>query len=101
MEQLDDETVLQMLDYPAYFNLLKKPIPEGRANILNELKSNRLIVRHDIEGWNITNLGSLLFARSFSDFPDRKAFGSRAQTGWKRTGTEPETWGTQLDLKVL
>ena len=75
VEQVNDETVLQMLDYPAYFDLLKKPIPEGRTNILNELKSSRLIIQHDIEGWNITNLGALLFARSFRDFPDleRKA----------------------------
>ncbi len=72
VEQADEKTVLQMLDYPAYFNLLKKPIPDGRANVLNELKSSRLIVRHDIEGWNITNLGALLFAKSLSDFPDLK-----------------------------
>lgn len=95
MEQVHDETVLQMLDYPAYFNLLKKPIPEGRANILNELKSNRLIVQHDIEGWNITNLGPLLFARSFSDFPDleRKAVRVIKYKGTNRMETDRDRTG--------
>lgn len=95
VEQVDDETVLQMLDYPAYFNLLKKPIPEGRANILNELKSNRLIVRHNIEGWNITNLGALLFARSLSDFPGlkRKAVRVIKYKGKNRRETDRDRTG--------
>ena len=95
VEQVDDKTVLQMLDYPAYFNLLKKPIPEGRANILNELKSSRLIAQHDIEGWNITNLGVLLFARSFSDFPDlnRKAARVIKYKGKDRRETDRDRTG--------
>ena len=95
VEQGGDETVLQMLDYASYFNLLKKPIPDGRANILNELESSRLIVQHDIEGWNITNLGALLFARSLSDFPDlkRKAVRVIKYKGKNRRETDRDRTG--------
>lgn len=95
VEQVNDETVLRMLDYPAYFNLLKKPIPDGRANILNELKSSRLIVRNDLEGWNITNLGTLLLARSFNDFPDlkRKAVRVIKYKGKNRMETDRDRTG--------
>ncbi len=32
VEQVNDEDVLLMLDYPKYFDLLDVPLPDGRAN---------------------------------------------------------------------
>ena len=71
-ERIDGKSVLQMLDYPTYFNLLNRTLPDGRANVLNELESNRLIVKSEIYGWDITNLGAVLFARDLNDFPNLK-----------------------------
>jgi len=39
---MDDE-VLKLLDYPAYFDLLKIPLPESRVGILEALENDSLI----------------------------------------------------------
>ena len=71
-ERVNDEGVLLQLDYPAYFNLLNLPLPDGRATILNALRQDELIAPCDAGGWNITNLGALLFAKKIEDFPQLK-----------------------------
>lgn len=71
-ERVDGKFVLEMLDYPTYFSLLNRTLPDGRANILNELESNRLIVQSEINGWDITNLGAILFATELNYFPNLK-----------------------------
>jgi len=65
---VSDSDVLQLLDYPAYFSLLKEPLPENRSGIMNALVSDRLVCSCDAGGWDITNLGALLLARRLSDF---------------------------------
>lgn len=60
--------VLSMLDYPAYFELLKIPLPESRDGILDCLRADELITRDPSGLWNITNLGAVLFAKRLSDF---------------------------------
>lgn len=67
-ERVSDETVLKMLDYPAYFDLLNIPLPESREGVLHALADDELIVAADAGGWNITNLGAILFAKRLSDF---------------------------------
>lgn len=71
-ERVDGGSVLRMLNCSAYFTLLGKAPPDGQANILNELESNRLIVKNDIDGWDITNLGAILFAEKLENFPHLK-----------------------------
>jgi hypothetical protein len=44
-ERVCDEDVLRLLDYPAYFDLLKRPLPESRAGILAALADDKLM-RH-------------------------------------------------------
>ena len=68
VERVPDDEVLQLLDYPAYFELLEQPLPENRGGILNALMSDRLIDRCDAGGWNVTNLGLMLFAKGLGDF---------------------------------
>ena len=63
VERVRDEEVLRLLDYPAYFDLLDHPLPENRAGILDALARDRLIRRSDAGGWNVTNLGLVLFAK--------------------------------------
>ena len=64
VERASDGEVLRLLDYPAYFELVERPLPPGHAGILNALASDGLICRCDAGGWYITNLGSMLFQGS-------------------------------------
>ena len=68
-ERVTDEDVLLKIDYPAYFDLLGMPLPDGRAAILNALEAEGLIAPCDAGGWNIANLGAILLARKLGDFP--------------------------------
>ena len=63
VERVRDDEVLRLLDYPAYFELLKRPLPENRDGILKALASDKLIDLSDAGSWNVTNLGSVLFAK--------------------------------------
>lgn len=67
-EHIRDDEVLQLVDYPAYFHLLKLSLPENRDGILKALADDSLICRCDAGGWNITNLGAILFAQRLEDF---------------------------------
>ena len=71
-EHVAGEDALRLLDYPAYFDLLELPIPDGRAAILDALAKDALILPCEAGDWNITNLGALLFAKKLDDFPDLK-----------------------------
>jgi len=65
---VSSEDVLTRLDYPAYFELIKRPLPETRDGILKALCADELIARDDSGAWNIMNLGAVLFAKQLSDF---------------------------------
>ena len=67
-EHLTDDAVLCRLNYAAYFDLLQRPTPESINAILHELQSDRLIAPCAAGGWNITNLGAILFANRLNDF---------------------------------
>ncbi len=62
------DEVLRMLDYPAYFDLLSLPLPEGRDGILAALEADEFIMKRKKESWDITNLGAVLFAKSLAYF---------------------------------
>ncbi len=68
MERASAEEVLRLLDYPAYFDLLECPLPENRSGILAALEDDKLIVPCEAGGWNIANLGAILFAKRLDDF---------------------------------
>jgi len=68
-EHVSGEEVLKLLDYPAYFDLLELPLPDGRAAILDALVKDELIRSSQAGNWNITNLGALLFAKKLEEFP--------------------------------
>ena len=89
VERVSDEDVLHKLKYPAYFDLLERPLPDGRAAILRAISADKLIARCDAGGWNITNLGAILFARNLNDFPQirRKAMRVIQYSGAGRTET--------------
>ena len=73
-ENVSPEDVLRLLNYPAYFDLVKLPLPENRSGILNALKSEDMIVKSKSDSWDITNFGAILFAKSLSDFSQLELF---------------------------
>lgn len=68
LRHLDAAQVLSLLDHPSYFDLLSLPQPEGREQILSALQEDGLVVRNDAGGWDITNLGAVLFAKNLESF---------------------------------
>jgi ATP-dependent DNA helicase RecG len=68
LQQVDDDGVLKAIDYPSYFELLGRPLPDGKQGILAALEEDDLIHHCDAGGWNITNLGAVLFAKRLNDF---------------------------------
>ena len=67
-EMESGENVLSKLNYQSYFDLLERPIPESDSAILDMLERDELIAPCDAGGWNITNLGAILFANNLDDF---------------------------------
>ncbi len=68
MERVDVDNVLTLLDYPSYFDLLDQPLPSDRNGILGRLQDDRMIVSDQAGGWDITNLGAILFAKNLETF---------------------------------
>ncbi len=67
-EHLLADKVLRLLDYPAYFDLLERPLPTNRDGILAALAEDHLIAACEAGGWNITHLGAILFAKRLDAF---------------------------------
>lgn len=67
-EHLPADDVLRLIDYPAYFDLLEQPLPANADGILEALANDRLIHPCPAGGWDITNLGAILFAKRLADF---------------------------------
>jgi predicted HTH transcriptional regulator len=67
-EHASSDEVLSLLDYPSYFELTGRPLPDHRAGILAALDEDGLIRKSDAGSWNITNLGAMLFAKKLTDF---------------------------------
>jgi predicted HTH transcriptional regulator len=68
LEHADVDTVLSVLDYPAFFELLSQPLPENRELILERLKSEGMIVADTAGKWSITSLGGILLAKDLDSF---------------------------------
>ncbi|MBP3866534.1 MAG: putative DNA binding domain-containing protein [Eggerthellaceae bacterium] len=67
-EDLPEDDVLSLLDYPSYYRALGPPIPTARDKIFADLENEEFIVRNDAGGWGITNLGALMIAVDLTEF---------------------------------
>jgi len=69
-----EDRVLQLIDYPSYFDLMKIPLPDNRSLIFEKLIQEKLIITNG-KNYDITNLGAILFARELDAFEtlNRKA----------------------------
>lgn len=96
-ERIAEDRVLALLDYPAYFDLLQRPLPENRGGILEALAADALIRPDDAGGWSITNLGAILFAKRLEDFRSlrRKAVRVIQYRGTNRLETLRERIGAK------
>lgn len=68
IERLSGDEVLRLLDYPSYFDMLRLPLPNGAEKILQQLAEDRMIGTNIAGGWDITNLGAILFAKNLNQF---------------------------------
>lgn len=64
---IDADEVLRLLDYPRYFEMTGQPLPANKDGILAKLAADNL-AKHGLQGWAVTHLGALLFARNLGDF---------------------------------
>ena len=96
-ERLKAEKVLSLLDYPTYFNLLELPLPANRDGIIQALYEDGLIKACPAGGWDITNLGAILFSKQLTDFPglSRKVVRVIQYHGAGRIGTIKEQLGVK------
>lgn len=67
MTGCDSDRVVQLLDTQSYFDLLNLPYPATREAVLERFSGERLIERTS-DGWTISNLGALLFAKKMESF---------------------------------
>lgn len=97
VEHVTARQVLQMLNGPAYFKLLGRPLPKGPKNITEALAADRLIRSCPAGGWDIANLGALLLAKNLEDFPGlrRKAMRVIRYRDTRRTDASEEKVITQ------
>lgn len=69
-----DQQAVEVLDTQSYFELLNRPYPATRSAVIERLVRDR-ILSETARGFDISNLGALLFARRLADFAElgRKA----------------------------
>jgi len=68
LQNVQDIDVLQLIDYPIYFDSLNIPLPESRQRIIQTLELDGIIKSNELGNRDITNLGAVLFAKKLSDF---------------------------------
>lgn len=91
-KDVNSDDVLTTIDYPNYFAMLKAPLPDNRAAILQRLISDKIIVPVVSDHYDITNVGAVLFAKDLKDFDglSRKALRIIIYRGNNRTETVKE-----------
>lgn len=66
-ENLTQNEVLNLLSVETFWRLSDTQYPNSDAQKLDVLRNHHIVVQGH-SGWAITNLGALVFARSYSDF---------------------------------
>lgn len=96
-ERVDAAGVLELLDYPSYFELLTLPLPSNTDAIIEALGRDDLIRPSEAGGWDITNLGAVLLARRLEEFQGlrRKAVRVIQYRGNSRVETIKEQLGVR------
>src|SRR5665213_426952 len=95
MPNVDSDQILNLIDYPAFFQLLKQSLPENRSGILERLVQEKVVVRKAANRFDVTNLGAILFARRLVAFDrlSRKSLRIMIYRGANRVETVREQTG--------
>lgn len=67
-ERLTSEQIVELLDYDSYYRLINSPIPDGHQRIVEGMVPEEIVLPCEAGGWNITNLGAILFALELKQF---------------------------------
>lgn len=65
-DYLSAAEVIQFLSAESYFDLMKTPYPSTQEVVIQKLLDEKLIIKS--QGYAITNLGALLFAKNLNEF---------------------------------
>lgn len=92
---ISSDDVLSLLDYPNYFRLMKQPLPDNRAAILERLVKEHIIAPAPDGLYDVSNVGAILFASNLRDFDRlaRKALRVIIYRGDNRVETVKEQMG--------
>ena len=95
-KDLTDDKVLELIDYPTFFELLKLPLPSNKKGILERLEHEHIIKSFGGK-YDITNLGGILFAKNINLFDSlsRKALRVIIYKGVNRINTIKEQIGVK------
>jgi predicted HTH transcriptional regulator len=109
-QNLSQDDILQLVDYPVYFDLLNISLPGSINGILHYLAEEKIISRQDNGMFAITNLGAILFAKRINlfDTVSRKAVrviqykaGDRTQTSREISGKKGYAAGFEALLSYI
>lgn len=88
---LSSQDVVSILSVQTYFDLMHLPMPQNQQAILERLISEKLVIEY-VDGYSITELGALVFAKNLRDFDTlyRKAIRVIIYKGKDKLNTERE-----------
>ncbi|MCE3255727.1 MAG: transcriptional regulator [Rickettsiaceae bacterium] len=92
---LDISDVIRLLSTETYFDLMKLPYPSTQQGIIDKLVEENLVIKS--EGYSITKLGAILFAKNLRDFEglDRKSVRVIVYKGKNKVETIREQIGSK------
>jgi predicted HTH transcriptional regulator len=71
MHNVSGDDIMKLLDYDSYFTLQEKRFPDTKLSILQTLANDDLIKKTQ-NGWDILNLGAILFSKDVKSFKELK-----------------------------
>lgn len=94
LSNLQEDEILDLIDYTRFYALIDRPVPSATSSIVSTLELYGACKRSN-DGWHITNLGAILFARDINKFPSlaSKAVVVRKYSGSNNRNLEVEQVG--------
>ena len=91
------EAVARLLDIDVYYKLLKEEVPKNQDEILRRLCGAGFIIDNMEGGFDITNLGAILFAKEISNFSSIESKSVRVvkYVGKDKSKSDDEVEGTK------
>jgi predicted HTH transcriptional regulator len=92
---LDISDIVKLLSTETYFDLMKLPYPSTQQGVVDKFIEENLVVKN--EGYSITKLGAVLFAKNLRDFEglERKSVRVIVYKGKNKVETTREQIGSK------